>query len=225
MIFITGTDTGVGKTYFSSLLVRQSRDSGIPVVGFKPICCGDRDDAIQLAKASDDALSINDCNPIWMRFPASPYASSVIEERPIDLGQIRSHWEMLQKRFPAIVVEGAGGWHVPVHRDYSMSDLARELALPVVIVAANRLGVLNHTLLTIQAIHSAGLTCAGIVLNNGTTSADNITLTNRSILEDLLRGTSVNVLGEIDRHQSSLPQNMFQKIRLLFLPKNRLPEA
>ncbi len=219
MIFITGTDTGVGKTHFSCLLIRQLRAEGVSAVGFKPICCGDRDDAILLAKASDDALTINDCNPVWMRFPAAPYTSSIIEERPIDLGQIRMEWTSLRNRFPAMVVEGVGGWQVPIQRNYSTADLARELGLPVLIVAANRLGVLNHTLLTLQAVQSAGIACAGIVLNNGITrveSNDTASVTNRSILEDLLHGTTTRVLGEIEADQLVLPRDLFEKIRPLF---------
>jgi dethiobiotin synthetase len=216
MLFITGTDSGVGKTHFSCLLLRHLRQDGIQAVGFKPICCGDRDDAVQLAKASDDALTVNACNPVWMRFPAAPYTSSIIEERPIELGQIRDQWQTLRARFPSIVVEGAGGWCVPIQRNYSTADLARELNLPVVIVAANRLGVLNHTLLTLQAIEMAGLICAGIVLNNGVAPTDSVTITNRSILEDLLHGTAVGVLGEIDANQPALPKDMRQKLRPYF---------
>ncbi|MEO7934058.1 MAG: dethiobiotin synthase [Chthoniobacterales bacterium] len=219
MIFITGTDTGVGKTHFSCLLIRQLRATGVSAVGFKPICCGDRDDAVQLAKASDDALTINACNPVWMRFPASPYTSSIIEERPIDLGQIRMDWEALRGRFPAVIVEGVGGWQVPIHRDYNTGDLARELGLPVLLIAANRLGVLNHTLLTLHAIQSAGLTCAGIILNNLAPICpdDPTCLTNQSVLEDLLHGTPVPVLGEIETGQSVLPKAIFEKIHPLFL--------
>ncbi len=225
MIFITGTDTGVGKTYFSCRLISRLRASGLDAVGFKPICSGDRDDAIQLAKASDDRLTINDCNPVWMRFPAAPYTSSIIEERPIDLNQIRDQWEKLRARFRSVIVEGAGGWQVPIHRDYSIADLAREFALPVLIVAANRLGVLNHTLLTLQAIESAGLTCAGIVLNNGVAPSDPVTVTNRSILEELLRGRGVEVLGEIEPDQGELPASIFEKIRTLFPVRNDLPSV
>jgi dethiobiotin synthetase len=216
MLFITGTDTGVGKTYFSCLLLRELRACGLPIVGFKPLCCGERDDAIALAQASDDAVTINQCNPIWMRFPAAPYTSSIIEERPIDLSQIREAWAALQSRFRQVVVEGVGGWQVPIHRDYHTADLARELRLPVVVVAANRLGMLNHTLLTLQAIESAGLICAGIVLNNGVAEQDTVTHTNRSILEDLLRGTSVPVLGEIEAGATRLSPALLAQVRKIF---------
>ena len=225
MFFVTGTDTGVGKTYFSCMLIRELRASGIHAVGFKPLCCGDRDDAIQLAKASDDAITINECNPTWMRFPASPYAASIIEERLIDLQEIRSRWQQMKERFPAIVVEGAGGWLVPIHRDYSMADLAREMGLPVIVVAANRLGVLNHTLLTVQAIQAANLTCAGIVLNNGIHPTNPVSVTNRSILEELLRGSSIPILGELEADSTHLPATIAKSLLAHFPTKNRLPET
>jgi len=219
MLFITGTDTSVGKTYFSCLLLRHLRANSRQAVGFKPICCGDRDDAVQLTQASDDALTVNQCNPIWMRYPAAPYTSSIIEERFIDLREIRFQWELLRAQFPSIIVEGAGGWLVPVHRDYSMADLARELALPVVLVAVNRLGVLNHTLLTLESIRSMSLTCAGVVLNDGPLpreESDTVSLTNRSVLEDLLRGTGVPVLGELNCHDSTLPDEIARKLTVTF---------
>ena len=225
MFFVTGTDTGVGKTHFSCLLIRELRASGIEAVGFKPICSGDRDDAVQLAKASDDALTINECNPTWMRFPASPYTSSIIEERPIDLQGIRNQWEQLKTRFPAVIVEGAGGWLVPIQRDYRMADLAREMGLPVILVAANRLGVLNHTLLTVEAIRAAQLTCAGIVLNNGVAPSDTVTLTNRSILEDLLQGSSIPILGEMEMGATQLPASLQKNLTAQLRTKNRLPDA
>ena len=225
MFFITGTDTCVGKTYFSCLLIRELRASSIEAVGFKPICCGDRDDAIQLAKASDDAITINECNPTWMRFPASPYTASIIEERPIDLQEIRNRWEQMKNRFPAVIVEGAGGWQVPVHRDYTMADLVREMGLPVIIVAANKLGVLNHILLTVEAIKAANLICAGIVLNNGVAPSDTVTLTNRSILEDLLHGSSIPILGELEIGATQLPAPLKKNLSASFPMKNRLPET
>ena len=212
MLFITGTDTGVGKTYFTSLLIRQLRAAGLDAAGCKPLCCGDREDPRCLVSASDERLSINECNPVWMRFPASPYTASIIEEKQIDLALIREQLGSLKKRFPALVVEGVGGWCVPILRDYSSVDLARELGYPVFLVAANRLGMLNHTLLTLQAIAAAGLRCVGVLLNNGVTPQDTITATNRSVLEELLSGTGVPVLGEIESGATALPPAVFKKI-------------
>jgi dethiobiotin synthetase len=193
--FVTGTDTGVGKTFVVSRIVAALRKEGVDAVGMKPICCGDRDDAEALHRASENAASINDINPIWLRTPAAPYTAAMIEGRTIDLALIRESFDRLRSSHQRVIVEGVGGWRVPIARDYFVSELARDFALPVVIVVANRLGALNHTLLTIESIRANGLECTGIILNHVSPEhSDPATVTNRGILEDL---AGVPVLGEI----------------------------
>jgi dethiobiotin synthetase len=203
--FLTGTDTGVGKTYVAVLLIRALRRAGFDTVGLKPICCGDRSDAEALHDAADRELSLDDVNPVWFRFPAAPYTASIVENRLPDLDQIRDRFTRLRAARRSIIVEGVGGWLVPILRNYSIADLAADLALPVVVVASNRLGALNHTLLTVQAIQSRGLKCAGVILNNNQEipgpDPDPATSTNRSILEHLLE---VPILHEIERGQTAL---------------------
>ena len=187
-LFLTGTDTNVGKTYVAARLIRALRREGIDSVGFKPLCCGGREDAELLHAASDGALTLNDINPVWLRPPAAPYAASMIEGRSIDLVLIRETFARLRASHSSIIVEGVGGWLVPIERDYFVRDLAREFALPVAVVFANRLGALNHTLLTVESIRAAGLTCAGLIQNHPTASAPDeaaALATNRAILEDL----------------------------------------
>src|SRR5687767_5594426 len=163
--FVTGTDTGVGKTYVVSQMIRALRKDGIDAVGMKPICCGDRDDAEVIYRASEGVVPLNDINPVWLRTPAAPYTAAMIEGRTIDLALIRESFERLLSSHQRVIVEGVGGWRVPIARDYFVSDLARDFALPVVVVVSNRLGAINHTLLTVDAIRAAGLECAGIILN------------------------------------------------------------
>ena len=197
--FITGTDTNVGKTHFAAMLVRALRRTGENAVGFKPICCGERTDAELLAAAS--GISVNDVNPVWMRPPVAPYTAAIIEERMIDLALIRESFARLAAAH-TLVVEGAGGWLVPVERNYSMADMAVEFGLPVIVVIANRLGCINHTLLTVQAIRASGLPCAGLILNHTTqTDGDPAVVTNRSILEDIL---DVPILAEVAYGQTEL---------------------
>lgn len=193
--FVTGTDTGVGKTYVVSQMIAAMRRDGINAVGMKPICCGDRDDAEALYRASDGAVTLNEINPIWFRTPAAPYTAAMIEGRTVDLALIRETFARLEASHQRVVVEGVGGWLVPINRDYFVSDLAREFALPVVVVVANRLGALNHTLLTIESIRGSGLECAGIVLNHvNPEQTDPATVTNRGILEDI---AGVPILAEV----------------------------
>ena len=148
--FLTGTDTGVGKTYVAVLLIRALRAAGFDTVGLKPICCGERSDAEALHAAADGELSLDDVNPVWFRFPAAPYTASIVEGRLPDLDQIRERFARVRAARRSVIVEGVGGWLVPILRDYSVADLAAEMGLPVVVVAANRLGAINHTLLTVR---------------------------------------------------------------------------
>ena len=200
--FLTGTDTGVGKTYVAAMLIRALRKAGFDTVGMKPICCGERSDAEALRDAADGELSLDDVNPVWFRFPAAPYTASIVEDRIPDLDQIRERFARIRARRRSMIVEGVGGWLVPITRDYAVADLAAEMRLPVVVVAANKLGMLNHTLLTVQAIKAHGLTCAGVILNNTAGEAgDRSTTTNRSVLECLME---VPVLYEVEMGQSAL---------------------
>ena len=196
--FITGTDTDVGKTHIAAMLIRALRSAGEDAVGFKPICCGDRDDAEQLAAAS--GIPVNDVNPVWMRPPVAPYTAAMIEGRMIDLALIRETFARLAAAH-TLIVEGAGGWLVPVERNYSMADMAAEFALPIIVVVANKLGCINHTLLTVAAIHAAGLACAGIILNHTTAEDNAAVVTNRAVLEDI---AGVPLLAEVAHGQTTM---------------------
>lgn len=195
--FLTGTDTGVGKTYVGCALVRGWREEGRDAVGLKPICCGDRGDAYALQAAGGNLLALEIVNPVWLATPASPYAASLLESRPVDLLAIRAACRAAQAGHDHVLVEGVGGWFVPITRAYFMSDFAAELGWPVIVVVANRLGALNHTLLTVRAIQAQGLTCAGVIINEMVPpglSNTLITSGNRLILETIL---DVPVLGEL----------------------------
>ena len=186
-LFLTGTDTNVGKSYVASLLVRALRADGRDCVGLKPICCGDREDATLLHAAADGAIELNDINPVWLRAPAAPYTASLIENRAIDLALIREAFERARGKHESLIVEGAGGWLVPIARDYYVADLAAEMKLPVAIVVANRLGALNHALLTVEAVRARGMECAGLILNHPSQDEDIATTTNRGVLEEFAR--------------------------------------
>ena len=183
-LFLTGTDTNVGKSYVAALLVRAWRAAGRDCVGLKPICCGDREDATLLHAAAEGAIALNDVNPVWLRTPAAPYTASLVENRAIDLALIRESFARARQAHECLIVEGAGGWLVPIARDYFVADLAMEFGLPVAIVVANRLGALNHALLTVAAVRARGLECAGLILNHPSPEEDIATTTNRGILEE-----------------------------------------
>jgi len=185
-VFITGTDTGVGKTHTAIQLLRLLRASGTRCAGMKPICCGDRCDAELLLAAGSEDLRIEEINPIWLKTPAAPLVGSLTEETNIDIERILAAFHALQNQVEHVLVEGVGGWLVPVRYDYFMSDLAVEMALPVLVVAQNRLGCLNHTALTVRSIAAHGLPCAGVVLNGIPEESDIVAVTNLDILKKIV---------------------------------------
>jgi dethiobiotin synthetase len=201
-LFITGTDTGVGKTHTASRLLHLLRASGVSCAGMKPICCGDRRDAELLLAAGSDGLTIDDVNPVWLKTPAAPIVGSLMEKVDIGIDHILSAFHSLENRVEHVIVEGTGGWMVPIHRDYFVSDLAVAMELPVVAVAYNRLGCLNHAALTVQSIVGHGLRCMGLVLNNAQETGDIAALTNADILGKIL---DVPVLVGLGENLTELP--------------------
>jgi len=199
--FVTGTDTGVGKTFVSSLLIRSLRAAGCDTVGMKPICCGGREDAERLRASADFSISLDDVNPVWLRTAASPFTAAKLENREVDLDAIRTTFSRLRRERRSLVVEGVGGWLVPIQRDFFVSDLAAEMKLPILVVVANRLGALNHTLLTVRDIRTRGLNCAGLILNHLEPATDTATTTNRAVLETIL---DAPILFEVQLGQTEL---------------------
>jgi dethiobiotin synthetase len=210
-VFVTGTDTGVGKTSFTVWLLQGLRERGARCAGYKPICCGDRDDAVQLLAASSSGLTIDEVNPVWLRTPAAPLTAALAENRQIDLASLREGFVRLGARFDFIAVEGVGGWMVPITPDYFSNDLAADLCLPILVVAQNRLGCLNHILLTVRAIETAGLKCAGVVLNDLAQESDLAMTTNEQILRScltlpVLAGFNPDTTGMIERLSQMMPE-------------------
>ena len=151
--FVTGTDTGVGKTYVTARLIRHLRARGFDTVGFKPICCGSREDAEILRAAADDALSAQRGQPrLAAHARPRPYTAALIENRAIDLALVHETFAFAAGAAsigPSWSRGWAAGW-CPSTRTYAVADLAREMGLPVVVVVRNRLGALNHTALTVH---------------------------------------------------------------------------
>ena len=195
-LFITGTDTGVGKTHTAVQLLRLLRAAGISCAGMKPICCGDRRDAELLLKASGDNLTIDDVNPVWLKTPAAPIVGSLLEEVNINIEQILAAFRALQDRVEHVIVEGVGGWLVPIRSDYFVSDLVVEMGLPVLVVAQNRLGCLNHTALTVRSVLQHKLPCVGVALNGVPDTSDTAAVTNADILKKILNVPLLSGLGE-----------------------------
>lgn len=191
--FVTGTDTGVGKTYVTRLILETLRREGIDAVGYKPVACGDREDADQLAAVSG-GLTLDEVNPVYLKTPVAPYVAGLLENQTVNPAELLAGFQHLAAAHAEVIVEGAGGWEVPLAPGYRISDLAKDLGLPVILVAGNRLGALNHILLTVDAIRAKGLTCAGIILNQLEDELDTAMITNKGVLEDL---TGLPILDHI----------------------------
>lgn len=184
--FITGTDTDCGKTFVTSLLVKAARAAGLDAVGAKPVCSGPRDDVEILAAASGHAEPLDAINPVRFRTPAAPRACELLGEASGDFFAAARAMRDLATRHECVLCEGAGGWLVPLTRGYAVADLARELGWPVIVVARNRLGAINHTLLTVESVARCGLPLAGVILNDADEGDDVATRTNPAVLEEVL---------------------------------------
>ena len=171
--FVTGTDTGVGKTLVAAGLLHALARHHRRVVGMKPVAAGlvpwgedwASEDAIALRSASTLAVAPALDNPVLLPDPLSPHIAAARAGVQIDIAAIVRSYQSLAAQADAVVVEGAGGFHVPLTASLTGADLAQALALPVVLVVGLRLGCLNHALLTAEAIRARGLTLAGWVAN------------------------------------------------------------
>ncbi|CAN7277415.1 dethiobiotin synthase [Acidovorax sp. LjRoot194] len=171
--FVTGTDTGVGKTLVSAGLLHALAPHHRHVVGMKPVAAGlvpwgedwASEDAIALRSASTLAVAPELDNPVLLPDPLSPHIAAARAGVEIDIAAIVRSYQALAAQADAVVVEGAGGFLVPLTDTLTGADLAQALALPVVLVVGLRLGCLNHALLTAEAIRARGLTLIGWVAN------------------------------------------------------------
>ncbi len=171
--FVTGTDTGVGKTFVAAGIIRAIKAKGISVCPMKPVesgCCMKKGelfppDAIALLKASGVDETIDVVNPYRFRNPVAPAAASELENVKIEKKKIIAGFKRLSKKYDLMIVEGAGGIMVPVYKRYLFLDLAVDMDLPLLIVSRPGLGTINHTLLTIEAARNRGLNIAGVVIN------------------------------------------------------------
>jgi dethiobiotin synthetase len=172
-LFVTGTDTGVGKTRVACMLLRAFAARGERVVGMKPVATGAQwtgaglrnEDVAQLCAASNAAAPLELVNPYCFAPAIAPHLAAAEAGARIELGRIVDACSKLAALADRVVVEGVGGFAVPLGEDYGTADLARMLGLPVVLVVGMRLGCLNHALLTVQAVERCGLRLAGWVAN------------------------------------------------------------
>ncbi len=168
--FVTGTDTGVGKTLISCALLHAFAAKGLRVVGMKPVAAGcDEDehngDAKKLRAASNVMASYGQINPYCFLHPVAPHIAARNAGVLIDISRILTSYRELTSQADAVIVEGVGGFKVPINERQDSAELAQQMGLPVILVVGMRLGCLNHALLTAGAIDACGLKLAGWVAN------------------------------------------------------------
>ncbi|HET7370431.1 MAG TPA: dethiobiotin synthase [Gammaproteobacteria bacterium] len=172
--FVTGTDTEIGKTIVSAALIRALNRRGRRTVGMKPVASGcietadglRNEDAVALMNAAAADCPYEDVNPYAFVPPIAPHIAADEAGVSIEFGRVQECHERLAAAADCVVVEGVGGWTVPLNADQSVADLAVALDLPVVLVVGMRLGCLNHALLTAESMRRAGVRCAGWVAND-----------------------------------------------------------
>ncbi len=204
-LFITGTDTGVGKTLITGGIARLLTLQGVKVGVFKPIATGCRtemgewvsDDAKFLAMCAEINEPQTVITPSCYQIPAAPIVSARAEKRPIDFEQIAAMYNYLCEHYDVVLVEGIGGALVPLDEHVSILDLAAGMGLPTVVVARPRLGTINHTLLTLQAVRTAGLPLAGVVISGyNAATADLAEETAGAIIAEVGKTSILAVVGQ-----------------------------
>jgi dethiobiotin synthetase len=202
-VFVSGTDTGVGKTFVSCALARGLREAGVDVGVMKPVETGvppsGPEDALALREAAavDDELEL--ICPLQYAMPAAPQAAARAEGRAVSIARIDEAFAVLQLRHAAMLVEGAGGLLVPFDSATTMRDLARRLGLPILLVARASLGTINHTLLSIEACQRDRLDLLGVVISH---SAGALSKADAANLEILREALGSRLIGEALPHES-----------------------
>lgn len=195
--FITGTDTGVGKTVVTACLLSLFRKYHMEAGVMKPIETGvtrhTASDAELLMNTANVDDAINDVSPVRFKTPASPWQASQAEKRPIDIKLILQKFHLLASRHEYMLVEGVGGILAPITEKYLVIDLIRDLRLPVIVVAHYTLGTLNHTLLTLKTAQAADITVRGIIFNQTAPQKSAIEKAQPALVREL---TPVPILGE-----------------------------
>lgn len=217
-IFVTGTDTGVGKTVITGCLFRYLTEKGYNVITQKWVQTGagsvySSDIKIHFKISKQDlnrkkglfALIL----PNIFKTPSSPHLACRLEKRKISAAKIKKSFKSLSSKFDFVIVEGVGGALVPISKEKLAIDIVKELKLPVLVVAGNKLGAINHTLLTIEALKSRKIRILGLIFNN-------LARVNNIILKDNPR-----IVRTLSRQEifGTLPQeNNYEKIYKKFIP-------
>jgi len=220
IVFVTGTDTGSGKTVLSALLLQHLRSQGVNALAMKPVCTGPRDDVHLLQSIQGNQLSDDLINPFYYKEPAAPAVASRRYKTQITVQAVIKSINAVRKHCEMVIVEGAGGLLVPLNeKGDTWVDLIKRLRCPVIIAAMNKLGTINHTLLTVDKLKSVGISRISTTLINTSykTKKDTPKRTNYRILSKILDKTPVIEVsnvgpGEVKKAQIVKGSKKMEKI-------------
>lgn len=212
-VFITGTDTDCGKTVVAVALIRALRKQGITAAGFKPVAAGARwhdgelrnDDSLALIDACGFDVPYEHVNPYCFEQPIAPHLAARETRKAIDIEVIRRAFTAVNASADIVVVEGAGGWRVPLGSDWDMQSLAQSLGLPVVLVVGLRLGCLNHAQLSEQVILDSGVELLGWIGSQVDPAMERLN-ENLNSLESCLQTPCLGVLPHPKSSETVVPQ-------------------
>lgn len=197
ILFVTGTDTGVGKTVFAALTTRSLLAHGFRVAALKPVCSGGRDDARQLHRAAGKVLPLAAVNPWHFRAALSPLVAARREKRRLRLRIVVAHIRRMARGFEVVVVEGAGGLLSPLGEDFDSRDLIRALDAEAIVLCPNQLGAVNQVRLVLEALPAAAARQARVVLVNPA-QPDAASRTNLGLLKDFVDPNRILVLPWVE---------------------------
>ena len=208
--FITGTDTGVGKTFVTVGLLRYLNERGLQAAGMKPVASGcertpdglRNDDALRILEASAPELPYELVNPYSFEPPIAPHIAAVKAGVMIEMKTILHSFNSISGLVDCIVVEGVGGWEVPLSEEADMPALAAMLGLPVILVVGIRLGCINHALLTADAVRARGLELAGWIANR----VDAVVEEEQAVIEAIANRIGSPMLGSIRHGQQAFSE-------------------
>ncbi len=222
-VFITGTDTEIGKTRVSCALLNTLNKKNIKTAGMKPVASGAElenerlvnDDAMQLIQAASLKLPYELVNPYVFNVPASPHISARLENQQIDLEKISSCYKEIESQADFVAVEGVGGWLAPLNETQTVADMASTLQLPVILVVGMRLGCLNHALLTAQHIQQSNLKLVGWIAN---CVENNFSYLNENI-DTLIQLIDTPLIARLDFNKDIFSQEYEKSISSLVISK------
>jgi len=204
--FITGTDTGVGKTVVTAVMGRRLQQLGVKVGAYKPVSTGGprSEDGVSIKTALRLREPLYRVAPVHFVPPVAPWVASEITRRRIPWAKIRAGYRWWKKHYPVVLVEGVGGVMVPLDQNTYVADLIREFSLPTVIVARAGLGTINHTVLTVEALRRRHIKILGVILN-GAKGQDLSERTNPKVIEAC---AGIPVLSAIPYQKSFSPAHV-----------------